>query len=509
MSLPTLSDNARGAIGVLVLALVAAALVLAAVTQDSGAQDDAAGGATISSTGDYRINAIFDTAKGIIPGQVLKIAGARAGTVDDVTLTDDFKARIEMTTDSRFAPFRADAACAIKPEGLISERFVDCDPGTPDARPLAEVDGVPTVPVENTTVPVAITDLFNVFTTPVRQRFTVVVASLGLGVSGRGDDFNDVLRRANPSLKLLREVLDRLARDERDLRDAVASTDAVVAELAEKPERVGDFVRSAAKVVTETGERRSELQEAIRTLPALLDEAEPSLRSFERFNRDGTPLIRDLRTVAPQVEALLAGIQPFAAAARPALRELGTTATTGITTARRAAPVVALLRTFARDAGPTGTKLADLVVNLRDRGLTENLLSFVYNAAGFTSRYDSVGHIAPATIFLDSCSVFATSPTPGCSSNYTTTSTPAATREAPKRPAASGKGDGPAPAAAPQAAAPQAPAATPPAAPNRIELPGLPPINLPSLPGLPLLGGGREGAPDQETSRGLLDFLLG
>lgn len=474
------SDRRRGALGLLLLFVAVAALVLAVLSKDSGAQSE---DLQPVASGDYRINAIFDTAKGIIPGQVLKIAGARAGTVDDVTLTEDFKARIEMTTDGRFAPFRADASCSIKPEGLISERFVQCDPGSPDAGPLREQDGVPTVPVDRTEVPIAITDLFNVFDLPVRQRFSVVVASLGLGVAGRGDDLNEVLRRANPTLKLVRDVLQRLDRDKQDLEDAVAATDAVVAELAKRPERAGDFVAAASNVVTETAEHRSALQRGIRTLPALLDEAEPSLDAFERFAAQGTPLLRDLRTSAPQAGALLDQIAPFAAKARPALRALGTTSTTGVAVARRAAPVVALLKSFAGAAVPTGTQLAETVVSLRDRGVTESLLEFVHNSVGFTGRYDDTSHVAPATVFFDpQCSTFAQTTVAHCDANYSRTAavtrTPAGRRKQARRPAAK---------------APSSP---------------LPTITLPEVRGLPQLGG-RSTDTDDGPVQGLLDYLLG
>jgi len=495
----------RGVVAALLGALVLTVLALAVISQDSGAQSEPGG--------DYRINAIFDTAKGIIPGQVLKIAGARAGTVDDVTLTKDYKARIEMTTDQRFAPFRADASCSIRPEGLISERFVQCNPGTPDAPELGKQDGVPTVPVTRTTVPVAITDVFNVFNLPVRQRFTVLIASLGLGVSGRGDDFNDVLRRANPTLKLVRDVLQRLDRDKRDLQDAVASTDAVVAELAKTPKRAGDFIRAADKVVAQTATHSSALQRGIRTLPALLDEAEPSLAAFERFAGQGTPLLRDLRRSAPAAEALLDQIAPFSAKARPALRELGNASTTGIPVAKKAAPLVGLLKTFSGAALPTGTQLADLLVNARDRGVAENLLTFLYNATAFTARYDSKSHIGPTTVFFDpACGVFAQVPTAACDANYTRTQ-PTAVRDTSK---GAERKRATKPTAKPLPSLPALPQVTKPAPaetkkPPSIDLPGLPQITVPDLPGLPQLGAGRDRAPstDDNAIQGLLDYLLG
>ena len=483
-----------------VLAAVGAALALGA--SNSGAADG---------TGtSYKVNAIFDTAKGIIPGQVVKIAGARVGSVDDVTLTPDFKARIEMTVDGRFAPFKSDAACDIQPEGLISERFVQCDPGSPDGQELGQADGVPTVPVERTKVPVAFTDLFNIFNLPVRQRFTVIVSSLGLGLAGRGEDVNEILRRASPTLGLVRDVLQRLDRDKRDLQDAVSATDAVVAQLAKRPERVGDFIDRAARLTTRTARHQSALQQGIRNLPALLDEMEPTVRRFETFSRESTPLLRQLRVAAPQLTTLLNQAKPFAQAGRPALQSLNTTAITGRRAIKVARPVVALLRIFAASAGPTGTQLADLVTNLRDRGVTESIATFAHNAVGFTGRYDAYGHIAPAHAFFNACAVFAETSLPGCRATYTTPTPVAQQRETGsvrKLPSAGTSR----PLTTPKAPTVTGPDAKRPSRPQ-IQLPGLPPIAIPSLPEIDLgaLGkGGLGRSTDSDASQGLLEYLLG
>ena len=172
-----------------------AALVLALLGVRSGAQG--------SSTA--RFDVIFDDARGLVGGQLVKIAGAKAGTIENVVVTPDFKARVEATVDSRFMPFHRDATCTIRPEGLIAENYVDCDPGTPASPPLQSTGAhPPTVPVANTTEPVSLLDLFNIFNLPTRQRFTAIVNELGIGTAGRGQDFNEILRRANPALALAR-----------------------------------------------------------------------------------------------------------------------------------------------------------------------------------------------------------------------------------------------------------------------------------------------------------------
>lgn len=505
LALPTALLRWAAAVGVASAILVAA--MLGPMTSRGGS--DAEAGDT------YRVDVIFDSAKGIIPGQLVKIAGARVGMIKDVVLTPDFKARIQMEVDRRFAPFRKDAKCEIQPEGLISERFVQCEPGTPDAGALLPVgDQAATVPVTSTSTPVGITDLFNIFRVPVRQRLSVVVTSLGIGLAGRGEDVNAVLRRANPTLALTRQALQTLGEQRKALQDTVVAVDQVAGDLAKRPEAVTTFLDEAAETASTTAEHRDNLEEAIKRLPGLLDEVQPTMSRLNAVADDGTPVLRDLRASTPALSAVVDELVPFSEAAQPALDRLGAAAVTGRATVRTARPVVRLLRTFARSAGPAGTSLNALLVNLQERGGVEALLKFVYGAAAATSRYDAISHILPAHIFAGECAIYATTPVAGCSANFG--STPAAKRASAKaggRPKAGGGRTGPAEGVAPatgatppDGATTPAPPATPaaPAGPT-ITIPGLPPIKLPPLGGT--LGG--QGKEDAAGVQDLLGYLLG
>ena len=198
----TLRPQPRPAGPVRRLAAIAAGLIVAAAALLVVLGASAQGSSTA------RFDVIFDDARGLISGQLVKVAGAKAGAIDDVVVTPDFKARIEATIDSRFMPLHQDATCTIRPEGLIAENYVDCDPGTMNSPPLQAQGGhPPTVPVTRTTEPVSLLDLFNIFNLPTRQRFMAIVDELGIGTAGRGDDFNYILQRANPALGLARKVI--------------------------------------------------------------------------------------------------------------------------------------------------------------------------------------------------------------------------------------------------------------------------------------------------------------
>ena len=77
----------------------------------------------------YRVRAIFDNAGFVIPGEDVKVAGVKVGSIDAVEVTPDFKAAVVLRIDDPgYQDFRADARCRVRPQSLIGERFVECEP---------------------------------------------------------------------------------------------------------------------------------------------------------------------------------------------------------------------------------------------------------------------------------------------------------------------------------------------------------------------------------------------
>lgn len=412
-------------------------------------------GAPAQSAGSYRVDAIFDTAKGIIPGQVVKVAGARVGSIEDVVLTEDYKARVVMSVPRQFS-FRADASCNIQPEGLISENFVQCDPGTPSEDELAG-EPAPTVPVERTAVPVSITDLFKIFQADVRQRFTVAMMAVGGGLAARGSDLNEIILRSNPTLAAVRRLTNDLAAQKEQISAAVRDTDALVAELAGRKDQVTEFVEQAERVSAQAAAQRGPLAETIARFPPLLDRTDVAISDLVRFTREGRPLLAELRAAAPGLEEALEAVGPFARAAEPSLVRLGETARIGRATVRDAEPIVELLLRFTEVSGPAGSTLAALLASARDAGFVEYVNRFFYYSAAATSRYDSTSHILPAhAIQVAECAMLATEPVEGCNAFFRGADPDPARRRA-------SRGRRPAPAEPTETATP-APTAAPPAA---------------------------------------------
>jgi ABC-type transporter Mla subunit MlaD len=398
-------------VAAIMLTLAAAGAILAIVFGSS------AQGSSSSS-----FDVIFDDARGLIGGQLVKVAGAKAGTIENVTVTHDFKARIEASIDSKFMPFHTNATCTIRPEGLIAENYIDCDPGSPPAPVLKATGGLPpTVPVQNTTEPVSLLDLFNIFNLPTRERFMVIIDELGIGTAGRGADFNAILRRANPALALARKTISILDRQRAQLATIVDATDTIAKNGATHTADVQNFLTRAAALSTDTADHESALSQAINRLPGLLSAAQPALAQLDTVARDGTPLVQQIHASVPSLNRVENDLGPFVRVAKPGLVKLGSALRKAIPAIRDTTPLVRTLRSYADRSKANTLLFAKLSANLQQHGFVENFLSITYYIGAALARFDSTSHLLSVLLIgpqSGACGLYATAPVPGCSAHY-------------------------------------------------------------------------------------------
>jgi virulence factor Mce-like protein len=222
---------------------------------------------TGSGSGSPTYTVQLDNAFGLVGGADVKVAGVRAGTIGSFSLDRDNKALVEIKiTRGGFGTFHADAFCQSRPQSLIGEYFIDCDPGRKG--PALE-DGA-LIPVTHTASTVPPDLVQNVMRLPYRQRLSLIVGELGAGVAGRGADLNATIRRAVPALRETDRVLAVLGDQSTTIRDLTQNADTVISALARSHQDVGRFVTAADRAAVDTAERASAVQASFHKLPGFL-----------------------------------------------------------------------------------------------------------------------------------------------------------------------------------------------------------------------------------------------
>ncbi|MEA2407221.1 MAG: hypothetical protein QOE69_1340 [Thermoleophilaceae bacterium] len=146
-----------------VLSALAVVLVAGAVALALGAKEG-------EDTGSKTYELLFDNAFGLTEGGDFKVAGVRAGQTSSfkvVKVNGRPLAAVEaQVTEPGLADLRRDALCEIRPQSLIGEYFVDCQPGTSDER---LPDGG-RLPVSRTRSTIAIDLVNDIMRRPYRER---------------------------------------------------------------------------------------------------------------------------------------------------------------------------------------------------------------------------------------------------------------------------------------------------------------------------------------------------
>jgi len=325
--------------------------------------------------------------------------------------------------DSSFAPFHANATCAIRPQSLIGEEYVDCDPGTSGAPPLRRIGSGPGagqyyLPVTRTSSPVDFDIVQDVAQEPVRQSLAIIIDELGTGLAARGSDLNAVIHRADSALGYTDQVFQILARQNRALAQLATDSDTVLGPLAQDRRELADFVAQANATSVASAARAADLARTFQLFPSFLRQLRPLMVDLGALADQGTPLMTTLGQSASALGREFENLTPFASAARAALIDLGSAAAKSQPGLVATTALAQRLLKLGNATVPSAESLDRLTTSLDQTGGIEQLMAVLFYGTTAGNGFDSFGHYVRDEPLASGCTSYATSPVPGCSANF-------------------------------------------------------------------------------------------
>ena len=387
-----------------------------------------AGAAGSGGGSNYTVRAIFDDVASAVPGEDVKIAGAKVGSIGSMEVTRaNMAAGTLNITDADFTPFHRDAHCTIRPQSLIGEKYVECDPGTPGRPKLRQIpDGLPGsgdyyLPLRNTSAPVDLDLVNNIMRLPYRQRFAILLSELGTGFAGRGEDLNAVIHRANPALRETDKVLKQLADENVTLKNLASESDTALAPLARERKHLSGFIRSSGEVGAATAAQSANIERSIAQLPSFLRQLKPTMQDLGQLADQMTPTLLDLDKAAPGLSRMVLELGPFSRSATTSLRTLGQATDVGGPVLKKSLPVVKDLRSFAANAKPVSVNLDKLTASLNATGGLEQAMNYIFFQMTAINGFDELSHYLRASLLVNVCSTYVTKEAPGCGAHFSQT----------------------------------------------------------------------------------------
>lgn len=249
------------------------------------------------------VRASFDDVGALRRGDDVRIASARVGSVDDIEYSEEGGAVAVLKLDGERLIYRNSSAAtaSVGARSALGQKFVDLDPGSPDAG-LLGADEV--IPKRVTTSAQELGDLFNVFDQPTRTALGSTLRELGGGLAGRSADLSDAFRTAPELLPDLGTVSRSLSADDgTDLVGLLQSAQTLAARFEGREQEIASLMTNLST-----------------TLDAVaVDAAEP----FEQTLEKAPGTLRDVRSALDTLNGPLADTRVAVTELRPGAEALG------------------------------------------------------------------------------------------------------------------------------------------------------------------------------------------
>lgn len=210
-----------------------------------------------------QVKAVFDDVAGLDDESAVRIAGVRKGHVTDIKVLPDGRAEVTMEVDDDI-PLHANSSAEVANLGLLGEKYVELNPGTPNTPRIA----AGTVPTLQGSQPATIDEV----TTQVSQiadDMKAITASLRKVMTGPVGEqrLEDIVESVNA---ITREVRALISANRSNVDATLANTRVITAHLRDEIPRLADSIdRMAAQIGGTVGENRGDVRHVVENLRGL------------------------------------------------------------------------------------------------------------------------------------------------------------------------------------------------------------------------------------------------
>jgi phospholipid/cholesterol/gamma-HCH transport system substrate-binding protein len=283
----------------------------------------------------FYVNAKFDTAAGVLPGQgnAVTIAGVKVGEIAGEKVQDG-QAVLKLRLDSKYGHVHRDATLLLRPKTALKDMVAEMDPGTKGP----ELKDGSTLGVSSTEPDVNLDEILAGLDGDTRAALVSLLQNGGAALDGQGGkELAATFKRFEPLSRDAAKANKLVAQRRVKLRTLMGNLSLLAQELGDRDRELGEFVDSSAAVFRHFDNQNQALGETLSLLPGTLQKTNDGVG---KLNRLGAELNRGLRDLAPTADSL----GPSLKAAQPFLRQT--------------TPVIKdSLRPFTVDARPTVDKL--------------------------------------------------------------------------------------------------------------------------------------------------------
>jgi phospholipid/cholesterol/gamma-HCH transport system substrate-binding protein len=344
--------------------------------------------------GGHKYTFLFETGGQLVPGNQVLVAGQPVGTVDSIDLTEDNQAAVEVTLDD---PLTEGATAMIRATSLsgVANRYVSLAPGPDNATELEEDS---TLAGEDTTTPVDIDQLFDVFRKKQRVSLQKFIDGNATIYAGRGKLANRAYKFLNPALSTSERLFAELSRDSVSLSRFLVEGGKTFHALAGRSDDLTALVTNANITLQTIADRNTDLDRTLAALPDTLRQADTTFVNLRAALDDLDPLVAASYPATKNLAPFLRKLRITAGNADPVFTDLSKVLKRP--GGRNDLADILKILPSVRDEGRTAFPATVDAMNASQdnvallRPYTPDLMAWLAKFAETTAYYDGNGHYA-------------------------------------------------------------------------------------------------------------------
>ncbi len=254
----------------------------------------------------------------LVKGDQVQVGGVPVGSVTNIELAPDFKAKVTIHVESSLTPLHEGTVSEIRVPSLtgVANRYVALTPG-PNNRP-ALAPGA-TLPSSETREVVDLDQLFNTLNPKTRKGLQQFIQGSAEQYVGAGPQLGKATEYFAPSFAAIDHFFSELVRDQGTFTDFLVESAKALTTIAARHESLTDLVEHANQTFQAIGSQQSSLARGLRQLPITLNRGNKTFAEVPSTLAALTRLINVQRPNTPALTTLFERLRPLVTTATPAL----------------------------------------------------------------------------------------------------------------------------------------------------------------------------------------------
>jgi phospholipid/cholesterol/gamma-HCH transport system substrate-binding protein len=268
--------------------------------------------------GGHKYKLLFETGGQLVKGNQVLIGGSPAGSVDDITLTDDNQAEVAVSVDQELHEGTTAVIRATSLSG-VANHYISVTPG-PDNAPSLE-DGA-TLTGADTTTPVDLDQLFDTLDGETRRSLRQFIQGFSDSYVGKGPQANRTYKYFAPSLNATDRLLRELNRDQGVFTDFIVNSARVVTAVSERSDDLSGLISNSNRALGAIASENRSFDRTLEVLPGALRQANTTFVNLRAALDDLDPLVNTSKTATRDLAPFLRRLQPVLHRAVPVFTDL-------------------------------------------------------------------------------------------------------------------------------------------------------------------------------------------